>query len=429
MAKEQNLRQEMDQSLTSWHEKEKKAIDLIRIVGELRFDKEVELVIFRRDIYDCRPSEVLNHHTFSKNYIDQPIQIEDTLAIAEIINNIRNILPSRIDIGKLAAEKQQEKPKSLVKFIEKKLKDLTSKKQGNNIESKDVVLYGFGRIGRLVARRLISQTGKGEQLRLRAIVIRPQMKDHFQEAQKRAATLISDSVHGEFRGTVEVAPDGSYLTINGNKIRLIYASKPEEIDYTQYGIKDALVIDNTGVWREKATLSQHLRPGSTQVMLTAPGKDIPNFVYGANHNDYNVSTDAVFCAASCTTNAVVPVIKVIDDAFGIERGHIETIHAFTNDQNLLDNFHKKPRRGKAAPLNMVLTTTEAAKAVAKVLPHLTGKLTANAVRVPVPNVSIAIMNLSLKKTVTPEQINDAVRQGALHGDFVEQIQYSTSEEY
>ena len=340
-------------------------------------------------------------------------------------------MAARIDLGKLALEWRELKQKFGMRadtFIGDQLGHLCGVEPLHD-GSRDVVLYGFGRIGRLVARRLITSTGRGEQLRLKAIVIRPKLKDRFTEASKRAALLASDSVHGEFHGMVEVSADGNELIVNGNRIRLIFASRPADIDYREYGIDEAVLIDNTGVWRDREGLSEHLRPGIAQVLLTAPAKgDVPNVVYGVNTPE-DRPTEQIFSAASCTTNAIAPVIDVVEQAFGIEQGHIETIHAYTNDQNLLDNFHKKPRRGRGAPVNMVLTSTGAATAVAKVLPELAGKLTGNAIRVPTPNVSMAVLNLNLKTATTVKELNAVLRQAALYGDLVEQIQYSTSTEY
>jgi len=420
----------LDQTLQQWREQEKMALELLHIIGELRFDHSIEIVLFRKDIYDSRPSELLNDQLIALNYVEQPIDIKDCLAIAKAIAALDDLAPSRIDIGKLAVEWMAEGSsfESVEDFVGAKLNTFRGKDR-KVLTAKDVVLYGFGRIGRIAARRIVTQTGRGEQLRLKAIVLRAQMKDKVEEAEKRASLLRTDSVHGEFRGTVSVADGGDALIINGNKVALIYASNPEEIDYTQYGIQNGLVIDNTGVWRDKAALSRHLRPGIAQVLFTAPGKDIPNIVYGVNHENFDYNQEQVICAASCTTNAIVPPIKVIDDAIGIEKGHIETIHAYTSDQNLLDNFHKKPRRGRAAAINMVLTSTGAGEAVAKVMPHLSGILTGNAVRVPTPNVSLAIMNLSLKKETTKAELNNLLKQASLHGDLVEQMHYSTSEEF
>jgi glyceraldehyde 3-phosphate dehydrogenase len=417
-------------TLTSWREQEKKALELLHIIGALRFDQSVELVYFRRDIYDSRPTELLNEQLVSLNYSPQRIGIDLCLEITKGIANLPDLCPARIDIGKLAVEWHDEQGSysDLDAFLRDKLNGFYGN-PATKIQPRDVVLYGFGRIGRIAARRIVEQTGRGEQLRLKAIVIRPQMKDKWQEAEKRAALLRTDSIHGKFRGTVEVVEDGEALLINGNRVVLIYAGSPADIDYTSYGIQDALLIDNTGVWRDKAALSQHLRPGIVKVLFTAPGKDIPNVVYGVNQNAYDFDKENVLCAASCTTNAIVPVIKVIDDCYGIAKGHIETIHAYTSDQNLLDNFHKKPRRGRAAAINMVLTSTGAGEAVAKVMPHLGGILTGNAVRVPTPNVSLAIMNLTLKKTTTKEDINAKLKEASLHGDLVELIDFSTSEEY
>ncbi|MEL7248349.1 MAG: glyceraldehyde-3-phosphate dehydrogenase [Bacteroidota bacterium] len=422
---------QVDAALDHWRQEEKQALELLRIVGELRFDRSIELVFFRRDIYDARPSTVLNFHRLAENYSDAPLQIEDSLLLAQAIHRLDAVVAARVDLGKLALEWREAKHQNGISaeaFIGDQLGHLCGVEPLHD-GSRDVVLYGFGRIGRLVARRLITSTGRGEQLRLKAIVIRPKLKDRFTEASKRASLLASDSVHGEFHGMVEVSADGHELIVNGNRIQLIFAGKPADIDYRDYGINGAVLIDNTGVWRDREGLSEHLRPGIAKVLLTAPAKgDIPNIVYGVNSPEDRPS-EQIFSAASCTTNAIAPVIDVVERAFGIEQGHIETIHAYTNDQNLLDNFHKKPRRGRGAPINMVLTSTGAATAVAKVLPQLAGKLTGNAIRVPTPNVSLAVLNLSLKTETDAKSLNEALREAALYGDLVEQIQYSTSTEY
>lgn len=427
-----NIRRRTEAALNTWHEKEKSALELLRICGELRFDKSVELVFFRQDIYDTRPSELLNLHGVAKDYVNDPVSIETSLSLAQAISTLDHLPPAKIDIGKLAAEWIAEKAnfQNSYEFVRAKLNHfINNAGNGHGIEAKDVVLYGFGRIGRLAARRIIEQTGRGDQLRLRAIVIRQQMKTIREELEKRAALLMSDSIHGDFKGVVELDYENNEIIINGNRVKLIFAKQPSDIDYTDYGIKDALVIDNTGVWRDKDALSTHLRPGVAQVMLTAPGKKIPNIVYGVNQHELNIEEDAIFCAASCTTNAIVPVLKVLDDTLGIERGHIETIHAYTNDQNLLDNFHKKPRRGRGAPINMVITSTGAAEAVGSVLPHLAEVMTGNAVRVPVPDGSLAILSLTLKQPTTKDGVNDVIKNASLHGSLVEQIRFSTSEEY
>ena len=419
----------IDSSLKTWREKEKSALELLQIVGELRFDKSVELILFRRNIYDARPSEVINDHLYAKNYVNQPITIEMSLSLAQIIQQL-DLAPARIDIGKLALNwlLEEDYTADLYKFVRNELEGFIGEDK-ERVEAKDVVLYGFGRIGRLLTRRIVSQTGRGEQLRLKAIVIRSKLKDAYEELSKRANLLKTDSVHGKFKGTVIVSEDGQELIINGNRIKVIYAQRPEDIDYTKYGIQDALVIDNTGVWRTKEELSVHLRPGAEQVMLTAPGKGVPNIVHGVNHKEFDLTEENIFSAASCTTNAIVPILKHINDTFGIKSGHIESIHSYTSSQNLLDNFHKKPRRGRAAAVNMVLTTTGAAKASAIVLPELAGKLTANAVRIPTPDVSLAIMNLELKKATTIEEVNQAIKSASIGGDLMEQILYSDNTDF
>lgn len=425
------IRNQTDSSLQHWREQEKLALELLKIVGELRFDKAIELTLFRRNIYDTRTTTLINNHLFAKRYTEKKIDVTVSLAITKVIANIEDLKPCKVDVGKLAVEWLQgdHNFQHLNAFVITELRTFIDVPNKNEA-AKDVVLYGFGRIGRLAARRLIMETGKGDQLRLKAVVIRPKMEDRYEEAKKRAALLQSDSVHGDFDGTITVAADGSELIVNGNKIQLIFAKQPADVDYIQYGIKDALVIDNTGVWRDRVGLSQHLRPGATQVLLTAPGKgDIINIVYGVNQEEAKIAEENVFSAASCTTNAIAPVLKVILDNLGIEKGHIETIHSYTNDQNLLDNFHKKPRRGRGAPVNMVLTTTGAASAVAKVIPEFVGKLTGSAIRVPTPNVSLAILNLTLDQPTTVEKLNNLLKEAAFHGDLFEQIYYSDSTEY
>ena len=428
MKPELDIRKTTNEELRNWHGKEKIALELLQIVGELRFENAVELIFFRNEIYDVRPSQLIAMHNIAKNYGDDAINIHDSLEIAKAIIALNDLVPARIDLGKLNVEWVQSNGKfdSIQEFVGDKL--LSFQGESEDLIPRDVVLYGFGRIGRLLTRRIIALTGRGEQLRLKAIVLRPKLADRNEEMEKRADLLRVDSVHGKFQGSVKV--DGEYFVINGNKIAVIFAKSPDDVPYQNYDIQDALLIDNTGVWRDKEGLSQHLINKEIKtVLLTAPGKDIPNIVHGINASTADVDKDEIFSAASCTTNAIVPAIKLIDENFGIEKGHIETIHAYTSDQNLLDNFHKKPRRGKGAATNMVLTTTGAAKAVAKVLPHLKGKLTGNSVRVPTPNVSLAIMNLHLNKATTADHVNKIIKDASLFGDLVEQLHVSTSTEY
>ncbi|CAM1350186.1 glyceraldehyde-3-phosphate dehydrogenase [Tenacibaculum ascidiaceicola] len=400
-------------------------VEFINIVNDLWYDKSIELVLFRNPLVDKRASEVLNLIDYAKEFVAKPITIEDALEIAKAIQSI-DLPPSKLDIGKLAYEfhLQDDASADKVAFVKEQLKDAT---EAENIQPKDVVLYGFGRIGRLLARELSSKMGKGSQLRLRAVVTRGKIDQTVLE--KRASLLSVDSVHGDFLGTVQVDADNNALIINGTTVHMISAAQPEDIDYTQYGINDALIIDNTGAFRDEEALSRHLKAkGASKVLLTAPGAGVPNIVHGVNHEENNPDNIDIFSAASCTTNAITPVLSVLEENFGIKKGHLETIHAYTNDQNLVDNMHKKYRRGRAAALNMVITETGAGKAVAKALPALAGKLTSSAIRVPVPNGSLAILNLQLKTPATVESVNAIMKQYALEGDLVEQIQYSLSNE-
>lgn len=400
-------------------------VEFIKIVSDLWYDKSIELVLFRNQLIDRNVSEILNLHEYAGEFVQKPISIFDSVEIAQAIKTL-DIAPARLDIGKLTFEYHLEDNKfnNALAFVANKLKDSDS---NGAITPKDVVLYGFGRIGRLVARELMTQTGKGNQLRLRAIVTRGAINETVLE--KRASLLRNDSVHGEFQGTVVADVKNEALIVNGTTVNIISANAPEDIDYTKYGINNALVIDNTGAFRDKEALSRHLiANGVDKVLLTAPGKGVPNIVYGVNQFENNPDEINIFSAASCTTNAITPILKVMEDSFGVKSGHLETIHAYTNDQNLVDNMHKKYRRGRAAALNMVITETGAGSAVAKALPGLEGKLTSNAIRVPVPNGSLAILNLELENSTSIDGINSMMKKYALEGDLVEQIKYELSDE-
>lgn len=400
---------------------EKSAIHLISYIGDLMYGKSVELILFRNPLVDKSISEVLKLHKIAKSIAFNPVSIQETTAIAKELCNL-NLPPSKLDIGKLASEWNIEKNnfKSQLDFLKNKLVGFDNA-DAHVITPKDVVLYGFGRIGRLAARELIKQAGKGQQLRLKAIVTRGV---NAETIIKRAALLRNDSVHGFFSGTIDEDIENQSLIINGQIVKMIDAGNPEEIDYTAYGIHDALVIDNTGVFKDKEALSRHLKSkGVSKVLLTAPGKEIPNIVYGINEDEFNVDDINIFSAASCTTNAIAPILYTIENTLGVIKGHIETVHAYTNDQNLLDNMHKKPRRGRSAAINMVITSTGAGDAVTKVIPSFKDKLTANAVRVPTPNGSLAILNLTIGKDTTKEELNEIIRRAALEGDLVNQIKY------
>jgi glyceraldehyde 3-phosphate dehydrogenase len=415
-----------DEQLQHWVGKERKAVDLINAVSKLMYDKQVELVLFRNPLLDTSVSEILRLHDHARKMINKPINVYDSAELAVLLLNL-DLAPAKIDIGKLAYEWSLEKDnfKSQSDFISGKLGYIINADK-NAFEPRDVVLYGFGRIGRIAARELVKQAGKGQQLRLRAIVVR---KDSEQEIIKRAALLRNDSVHGPLDGTVDIDLPNKELIINGQRVQIIAAANPEDVDYESHGISNALVIDNTGVFTDKEALSRHLKAkGVSRVLLTAPGKEIPNIVYAVNQDKLQLDEHRIVSAASCTTNAIVPILKVINDNFGVERGHIETVHAYTNDQNLLDNFHKKPRRGRSAAVNMVITSTGAGKAVAKVLPELEGKLTANAVRVPTPNGSLAILSLTVSKETSQEEIVNTLKDAAFEGNLVNQIYFSMDDE-
>tara|TARA_B100001142_G_scaffold176625_1_gene176255 strand:- start:1907 stop:3346 length:1440 start_codon:yes stop_codon:yes gene_type:complete len=413
-----------ENQLENWVKKEKSAVDLLNSVGTLMYDKGIELILFRKHLLEIGVSELMNYISYAKNVVGRENNVETTTLLASEMLKM-DLSASKIDIGLLTAEYIENKETDPNSFLSEKLKHIVDSKTESN-EPKDVVLYGFGRIGRLAARELIKQAGKGQQLKLKAIVVRRLTNDQI---LKRAALLRNDSVHGAFKGVVDVDLDSQAIIVNGQIIKFIDGGNPEEIDYTLHGINNALLIDNTGAFTDKESLSRHLKSkGVSKVLLTAPGKGIPNIVYGINSKGVDIDTQNIFSAASCTTNCIAPILHIIEKEYGVNKGHLETVHAYTNDQNLLDNMHKKPRRGRSAAINMVITSTGAGNAVTKVIPSLEGKLSANAVRVPTANVSLAILKLNLKKATSIDKVNNVIREAALRGSLVNQINYQVDPE-
>ena len=422
------MTQKTDQCLGEWIDREALAEAMIPLVGQLYRKNNVVTSIYGRGLINRSVIAILKAHRFARHRVGDvcELTVRDTYPVLQAMSEM-DLGSASVDLGKMAVKyKEEGNGRSLEQFLADELASVAGKRESNLHQGTDVVLYGFGRIGRLLARILVEKTGAGDGLRLRAIVVR---KGAENDLVKRASLLRRDSVHGSFDGTIVVDEENNTITANGSLIQVIYSNDPKTVDYTQYGIKDALLVDNTGRWRDEEGLSQHLAcPGIARVLLTAPGKgNLKNIVHGINHGEISAD-DKIISAASCTTNAIVPVLKAINDRFGIVNGHVETVHSYTNDQNLIDNFHTGSRRGRSAPLNMVLTETGAATAAAKALPFLEGKLTGNAIRVPTPNVSMAILSLNLEKNTDRNEVNEYLRQIAMHSDLQKQIDYVCSQE-
>ena len=417
-----------EDSFGDWKWREGLAELMVPIIGSL-YRNGTNILIYGKSLVNESPVAIMKAHRFARQSDNNELSELETYPILKYIETL-DLADCEIDVGEIAVkcpffEDIKNDDTKIGEFIDAELESVINKKSNRPSEPANIVLYGFGRIGRLVARMMTQTTGPGNYFKLRAIVIRKATDD---DIFKRASLLTKDSVHGPFDGTVRVDEENSSLVINGNPIKVIYASGPDKVKYSDYGINDPVVIDNTGIWRDEEALSVHIKSGASKVILTAPAKgDIKNIVYGINDSILE-ENDQLISAASCTTNAIVPVLKTINDEFKINGGHIETVHAYTNDQNLIDNFHKKDRRGRGAPLNMVITSTGAVNAVAKALPELKGKLTGNAIRVPTPNVSLAILSLELDKKVSVEIVNDYLRSMAFHSEYREIIGFVNSSE-
>ena len=410
-----------------WKEREALAEAMIPLIGSL-YRKNVVTYCYGRALYNQSVTQIMKTHRYVRQVAQNELSEFESHPILEEMAKL-NLGPSHIDVGKLATkymEEAESQQVDIASFVKKECQDVIDSEALPLNEPQDVVLYGFGRIGRLLARLLIEKTGSGQQLRLRAVVVR---KGGTDDLAKRASLLRRDSVHGSFQGTIRVDEENSCIIANGNVIRFLYANSPDELNYEDYDISRAILIDNTGVWRDRDGLSKHLdSKGVAKVVLTAPGKgDLKNVVSGVNSNLIDAE-DEIIAAASCTTNAIVPPLKAINEEFSIVSGHMETVHAYTPDQNLIDNYHKSNRRGRSAPLNMVITETGASSAVTKLLPELDGKLTGNAIRVPTPNVSLAILNLTVGRETTVEEVNNYLRESCIHGDMQRQMDFTYSPE-
>ena len=420
-------REKVEDYFGDWKWREGLAELMVPIIGRL-YRHGVHIMIYGQSLVNASPVEIMKAHRFVRQIEGNELSELETFPLLERLSNLA-LSDCEIDLGELTVrcpffDDLADNPDKIDSYLQEQL-DFSSSASSRPSEPQDIVLYGFGRIGRLMARLLVQTTGPGNYFRLKAVVVR---KGGENDLVKRASLLRRDSVHGRFIGTIRVDIDNDLLVVNGNPVKFIYASEPAEINYEKLGINKPIVIDNTGIWRDEADLSQHIDCGASKVILTAPAKgNIRNIVFGVNDNSITDS-DNIISAASCTTNAIVPVLKVLSDQYGIQNGHIETVHSYTNDQNLIDNFHTGDRRGRSAPLNMVITSTGAVKAVAKAIPELSGKLTGNSIRVPTPNVSLAVLVLNLKQEVTKDELNEFLKNSAFSSKYRQIIGYTNSPE-
>ena len=268
-----------------------------------------------------------------------------------------------------------------------------------------VAINGFGRIGRLVARAILEKPDCG--LDLVAI-------NDLADAKANALLFKRDSVHGAFPG--EVSVDGDAIVVNGKRILVTAQRDPAALPHKDHGV--ALALECTGFFTDRASAQKHLDAGASRVLISAPAKGVDKtIVYGVNH-EVLTAADTIVSNASCTTNCLAPMAMICNETVGIERGLMTTIHAYTNDQKILDQIHSDPRRARAAAMSMIPTTTGAARAVGEVLPELKGKLDGSAIRVPTPNVSLVDLTFTPKRDTSVEEINAALKaasQGKLKG--------------
>ena len=308
-------RPKVDDYFGDWKWREALAESMVPIVGKL-FRNEVRILMYGRSLVNCSAIEIMKLHRFVREVEGNELSELETYPLLEQIAKMK-LLPCEIDIGEIVVYLLDNPKINPEEYIEKLLSENLRTKRSYPLRPKDVVLYGFGRIGRILTRILINDTGAGTKWRLRAIVVRENTSPD--DLIKRAGLLRNDSVHGPFPGTIRVNKQNNVLIVNGNEISIIYSNDPRKVDYKKYGIKKATILDNTGAWRDEDGLKQHVKnPSVERVIVTAPGLGkVKNIVYGVN-DDKASPDDKMLAAASCTTNAIVPVLKVIDENYTIQ---------------------------------------------------------------------------------------------------------------
>ena len=310
------MNQQFEQELqSSWQERQEYAEMMLPLIGRLYRNHAVEISIYGRPLLNASAIDVIKAHRTVRLHEGVKLRLRESWPILEALSKMQ-LAPAQIDIGKLAFDFHYGSAvdnDDLEGYLKSALVNVVD--VNDEQEPQDVVLYGFGRIGRLLARLMIERQGSNNKLRLRAIVVRGGRDG---DLEKRASLLRRDSVHGPFNGSITIDHERKAIKANGSFIQVIYANSPDEVDYTQYGINNAIIVDNTGIWRDKDGLGLHLKAkGAAKAVLTAPGKgDIKNIVHGVNDSDIEAS-DTILSAASCTTNAITPVLKALDEEYGI----------------------------------------------------------------------------------------------------------------
>ena len=274
-----------------------------------------------------------------------------------------------------------------------------------------VAINGFGRIGRLVARAILAKPDSGLEL----VSI-----NDLADAESNALLFKRDSVHGAYPG--EVRADGNDLIIDGRRVKVTAEKDPAKLPHRENNVE--LVLECTGFFADRESAQKHIDAGAKKVLISAPAKGVDlTVVYGVNHDKLEAG-HTIVSNASCTTNCLAPVAKVLNDAIGIERGLMTTIHAYTNDQKILDQIHSDMRRARAAAMSIIPTTTGAARAVGEVLPELKGKLDGSAVRVPTPNVSLVDLTFTPKRDTTRDEVNSILKAAADSGPLAGILEYT-----
>ena len=289
--------QKMESYFADWAKREEVAESMVPLIGKLYRDYGVVTTIYGRSLVHNSTIDILKAHRFARQVIKDELCMFSSFAVLQALSRL-DLAPTRIDIGKLTTRFHKSKANVDVDaFVRGQLAEINGGKKLLD-RPQDVVLYGFGRVGRILARILIARSGGGDKWRLRAVVVRTGSEG---DLVKRASLLRRDSIHGPFKGTIVMDQEENAIVANGNMIRLLYSDTPEDVDYSAYGIENAIVLDNTGVWRDREGLERHLQaPGVAKVVLTAPGKgDVPNIVYGIN-NDCIVEEEQILSAGSCT---------------------------------------------------------------------------------------------------------------------------------
>ncbi len=415
-------------SRNPWVENEIYAARLISYINELYAFGRVELGVSGETLIGIGPIPLLNLVKRQARLQNLEYTVRD---VSQVVNALRQetLHPCKIDICVLTSQwVMLQRPPDIARFLHRTLGRRFLSPFPRRQPVLSLVVHGFGRVARILTR-MLARYGPAGQIRLRAVLSRMD-RDPESQLFRRFRLLQNDSIYGEFRGDIEFVPERSLLVVNGNEVVFVGGQRVEDAEFPVFDSGPVLFLDTTGRRSDSFRLFEALRPrGISALATTFSLPEVPPVVYGVNHFDLHELNAPVFSAGSDPANAVAPVLRLLNDEYDIEHGHIEIVRPFTNDQNLLDNIHESPRLGRSAPGNLVPFESDLIPEIERLLPALEGRLTSGFVRAPVANGALAILQLRLERCPDAAELNRFLKIACLHSDLRDQLDFSLAPDF